>query len=284
VVLPYYNAANPVMPYLGPGNSGAAQATVRQQQVSLQLKAGSAAATGTQTVPPVDTGWVGLATIVVAAGATQVTQANITPVPTTRFTPWKLPDLTPGYAFADAFTESGTFVVPNGITRLRVTVIGSGGGGGSSVSTNGGGGGGGAGGRGEVWLGGVVPGTQISVTVGLGGASTPGGNGLTGGSSSFGSYCSATGGSGGTGGTGSGTGGAGGNVSGGDVYYPGSTGSDAVPGVARGGDGGGPGAGKGSSSGANGANGVSWGGGGGGASGAGYTGGAGGGGLVIVEW
>jgi len=284
VVLPYYNAANPAMPYLGPGNDGAAQPTVRQQLVSLQLKAGSAAPTGTQTVPPVDPGWVALAAVAVAAGATQVVQGNISTVQPTRFTTWKLPDLTPGYAFVDSFSSSGAFTVPAGVTRLHVTVIGAGGAGGSSSGGSVGGGGGGAGGRAEVWLSGMAAGTQIPVTVGTPGVAVGGGTGNPGGSSSFSTYCSATGGSGGSGGGGSGVGGAGGGTSGANIAFNGSYGSDAVPGVARGGDGGGPGGGKGSSSGANGLNALTFGGGGGGASGAGYNGGSGGGGIVIVEW
>lgn len=69
VVLPYYNAANPTMPYLGPGNSGSAQNTVRQQHVQVQLKAGTPVTGGSPPVPPVDTGWVALAAIQVSAGA-----------------------------------------------------------------------------------------------------------------------------------------------------------------------------------------------------------------------
>ena len=287
VVLPYYNAANPTMPYLGPGNSGASQATVRQQQVIVQVKPGTPAATGTQVTPGIDPGWTALAAILVTAGATQVPQGNIYTAQTTRYTPWKLPDLTPGFAFSQALTTSGTFSVPDTVTRLRVTVIGAGGGGGSCAVGSGlGGGGGGAGGRGEVWLTGMVPGSVIAVTVGAPGVAVPTGTGTSGGTSSFGTYCSATGGVGGTGATSSvsGTGGLGGTASGASIAYPGSMGSDAVPGVARGGDGGGPGAGKGSSSGANGVNALGWGGGGGGASGSGFNAGSGGGGLVIVEW
>jgi hypothetical protein len=287
VVLPYYNAANPAMPYLGPGNSGAAQMTVRQQHVQVQVKAGTPVTSGSPGVPPVDPGWIALAVIPLNAGATQVPQSTIFTAPTTRFTPWKLPDLTPGFAFSQAFSSSGTFVVPNTVTRLRATAIGGGGAGGScTTGASVGAGGGGAGGVGKVWLTNMTPGSLIPVTVGAFGVAIAGSTGGAGSTSSFGTYCSATGGAGGLPGSSSasGTGGIGGNALGATVYYPGSYGSDAVPGVARGGDGGGPGGGKGSSSGANGANAVSWGGGGGGASGAGFSGGSGGGGLVIVEW
>jgi hypothetical protein len=284
-VLPYYNAANPTMPYLGPANSGAAQATLRQQGLLVQIKPGTAAPTGTQLVPPVDPGWVGLAAVLVSAGATQIPQGNIFTAQTTRYTPWKLPDLTPGFAFSQAFTTSGTFIVPNQVTRLRVTVIGGGGGGGSVATGSGGGGGGGGGGRGTAWLSGVTPGLLIPVTVGGFGVGVGASAGTNGSTSSFGSYCSAIGGAGGGVGSSStnGYGGAGGTVAGAGVYFTGSSGTDAVPGVSRGGDGGG-GGGKGGSGAANGQNAVTWGTGGGGASGAGFSGGSGGGGLVIVEW
>jgi hypothetical protein len=279
VVLPYYNAANPVQPYLGPGNSGASQATVRQQTVTVQLKAGAEAPVGSTVVPPVDSGFVALATIMVLAGTTQVASGSVSLAATTRFTPWKLPDLMPGYAFAEAFTVSGSFTVPNGVTRLRLRIVG-GGGAGASGGTGGGGGGGGAGGSGEHWLTGMVPGTVIPVTVGASGAPVSGSAGGPGGTSSFGSYCSASGGGGGSGTTGS----LGGTASGTAISYPGAWGTDAVPGVSRGGDGGAPGTGKGGSNGAPGQNATNYGGGGGGGSGTGFGGGAGGGGIVIVEW
>ncbi len=78
VVLPYYNAANPSQPYSGPNNTGAAQNTLREEIVELQLKAGAAAPTGTQTTPAVDTGWVGLYVITVNYGQTQITSGDIT--------------------------------------------------------------------------------------------------------------------------------------------------------------------------------------------------------------
>jgi hypothetical protein len=271
VVLPYYNAANPTQPYLGPGNNGAAQNTLRRQSVLLQLKAGAAAPSGTQTVPPVDPGWVALGTITVAYGTTAIDASMIAVPPATRFVNFKLPDLRPGFAQASTFTQSGTFVVPAGVTRVKVTVIGGGGAGGTHATQPGGGGG--AGGQAIIWLSGLTPGASIPVTVGAGGqpqpASTPG-NGGNGQASSFGSYVSATGGMGGGGG--------------GAVNLSGSWGGDAIPAANRGGDGGGPGAGKGGTAavGQNAPlNGV---GGGGGGGGNGFAGGAGGGGLVVVEY
>lgn len=79
-VLPYYNAANPAAPFSGPGNSGTAQNTTRSGIVSINLKAGIAATTGTQVAPTVDSGWIGLWLITVANGATSITSGNIVQV------------------------------------------------------------------------------------------------------------------------------------------------------------------------------------------------------------
>jgi hypothetical protein len=89
------------------------------------------------------------------------------------------------------FTNDGTFVVPEGVTRVMVEVWGGGGGGGSGGFDGyddmfGKGGGGGGYGR-QVCD--VTPGTNYPVTVGLGGGSD-----ADGGTSSFGSLIQATGG------------------------------------------------------------------------------------------
>ena len=81
VVLPYDNSANPSQAFNGPGGSGNAQPTTRAGQVSLQLVAGTAAATGTQTTPAVTAGYVGLAVITVANGQSTITSASIVPYP-----------------------------------------------------------------------------------------------------------------------------------------------------------------------------------------------------------
>ena len=92
---------------------------------------------------------------------------------------------------SQVFAASGTFTAPAGITSVKVTCIGGGGG------TNGNY----LGGYGGIAIGyyTVVPGVEVTVTVGAGGASVTSGSssGGAGGSSSFGSFCSATGGSGG---------------------------------------------------------------------------------------
>ncbi|WP_114910883.1 glycine-rich domain-containing protein [Acidibrevibacterium fodinaquatile] len=184
VILPYYNAANPAQPYSGPSNSGAAQNTARIERVQLQVKSGAPAPTGTQTTPPVDSGWFGLYVITVAYGATSITAANIETLATAPFIPFKLPALTPGVSRMTAFGQSGTWTVPSGISQVRARLWGAGGGAG--------GGGSGAGGSGGGYAEGyfpVTPGTTIAITVGAGGTS-----GLAGGTTSFGTFASATGG------------------------------------------------------------------------------------------
>ena len=113
------------------------------------------------------------------------------------------------------FTSSGTFTVPAGITRIRVRCWGGGGAGGSSGVGGNVGGGGGGGSYAEGFYT-VVPGTQYSVTVGVGGTGVSGAGGNNGLTSSFGALCSATGGSGGPwGDSGTTAGGSGGVGSGG---------------------------------------------------------------------
>ncbi|MDR3736025.1 MAG: hypothetical protein P4L10_10880 [Acidobacteriaceae bacterium] len=93
VVLPYVNPANPASPYSGPANSGTAQNTKRKQSVQLQLKAGAAATTGTQTTPATDTGYVPLYVITVAYGQTSITTAQITRAAGSSFIGNKIPQI-----------------------------------------------------------------------------------------------------------------------------------------------------------------------------------------------
>jgi hypothetical protein len=92
-VLQYYDAANPSAPLSGPGGGGATVNTKISQTVSLQLKAGVAADTGTQATPGVDSGYVGLYIITVNYGATSITTSGITKYPTAPFLPNKLASL-----------------------------------------------------------------------------------------------------------------------------------------------------------------------------------------------
>lgn len=101
------------------------------------------------------------------------------------------------------FETSGTFVVPDGITLVRVTVIGGGGGGGHPVSCGGADLAGGGGGGGEVIYSKDIPipvgVASVPVTIGaggIGGSSSASVGGTAGGNSSFGSYAIAHGGQG----------------------------------------------------------------------------------------
>lgn len=77
VVLQFYNASNPTQPYSGPNNNGQTSTTFRKGIVALQVKAGAAATTGSQTTPAPDSGWTGLWVVTVANGQTQITAGNI---------------------------------------------------------------------------------------------------------------------------------------------------------------------------------------------------------------
>ena len=78
VVLPFYNAANPSIVQWGPTGTGTSNLTQRIQRVSLLLKAGTAATTGTQVTPAVDAGFVPLYSIPVANGQASLTTTNLT--------------------------------------------------------------------------------------------------------------------------------------------------------------------------------------------------------------
>lgn len=295
IVLPYYNAAQPSQPYSGPANSAAAQNTLRTQTVELQMKSGAPATSGTQSTPPVDSGWIGLYVITVSYGQTSVTPtANISTLPAAPFlSPWRLPLLRPGFGSGiQSFLTSGNFNLPAGVTQVEVEVWGGGSGSYASVSgaasgiASGGGSGGGYARKRVI----VTPGQSVPVVVGAGGnggtVSSPAGSG---GTSSFGSVSA----SGGTlnhlasttspqnGATPAGSG------SGGDVNLTGSAGQAAV--LTQGGMGGAAPMGGSQNSGTTGVAGVFPGG---GASGAGtgsdgntpYIGAGGASGLVVVRW
>jgi hypothetical protein len=197
IVLPYYNAANPAQPYSGPNNTGTTQNTQRTQRVALQVKPGAAANAGSQTTPPVDNGWVGLYVITVGYGQTAVTSASISTMPTAPFLPWKLPNLVPGFGSGvQTITGTGVFVVPAGISQVEVEVWGGGSGSFASTASVASGGGSG-GGYARKRITGLVPGQVVPVTIGVGGSggTTAGALPGAGGTSSFGTYVSATGGS-----------------------------------------------------------------------------------------
>ena len=198
-----------------------------------------------------------------------------------------------------AFTSNGTFTVPAAI--VTVTVVGAGGGATGANPNSGGSGnylsgsGGGAGGYAKRRITGLTIGATIAVTVAAGGSGAGttdgGGSPVTanpGGTSSFGSYASATGGGGG--GWGAPTisaGGGPGTGVGGDVNSFGGYGSDGQAGVFTGmGNGGSSffGSGGRAASGQNGYDGTAYGSGAGGSYGSPLNGGNGAPGIVMVEW
>jgi hypothetical protein len=193
------------------------------------------------------------------------------------------------------FMASGSFTVPDNVTRIKVTIVGGGGSGGgcqgSSVNETIGGAGGGAGGTAIAWLT-VSPGMVYAVTVGAGGAAVTGASGGNDGrDSSFGTSIIAKGGRGGGYNNTANGGGAGGSATGGDINISGGEGADGQAGeYLYPGNGGASSMGGGGRAGDKGGNaGNAYGSGGGGAydtakSGTRYSGGAGKQGIVIVEW
>jgi len=232
VVLPYYNAANPSLPFAGAAGGGASQPTQRLEYVALQAKAGVPATVGSQTAPTADGGWTALYTVTLTYGQTSIAAGNIAVVSGAPFINLKLPQIS-NIQFNNIanFAAGATFTVPPGATQVRVRLVGGGGGGAPSSATQAGSGGG-AGGYAEgVFT--VTPGQAIGVIVGAGGSGQPASSGAGGGwgsASSFGAYCSATGGNGGALGPTSAPGGDGGSASGGAINIRGGIGSDGSPG------------------------------------------------------
>ncbi len=87
VILPYYNASDPSTAWSGPANAGTSQNTVRQDGCVIQLKAGTPAATGSQTTPSADAGYTGVYVITVANGQTTITSSNISLLATAPYFP-----------------------------------------------------------------------------------------------------------------------------------------------------------------------------------------------------
>lgn len=76
-LLAYYNADNPAQAWAGPNNSGDTTKTLRQDKCLVSVKAGTPAATGTQTTPAPDAGFTGAYVVTVANGQTTITSGNI---------------------------------------------------------------------------------------------------------------------------------------------------------------------------------------------------------------
>lgn len=191
-------------------------------------------------------------------------------------------------AQGQAFTSSGTFTIPTGITAIKMTIVGGGGAGGAG-NTGGyaAGGGGGGGGAAIKFLTGLTPGNTLTVTVGA----AAGTSSVASGTQSI-TTVSATGGTAGTSGATSGAGGAGGVGSSGDLNIGGSAGGTIFSVTVGCSQTGVSGLGGASIFGGGGTNAWSFGGtvgagqayGGGGGGGFGGAGGAGAAGVVLIEW
>jgi hypothetical protein len=193
-VLPFYNASNPAQALAGPGNSGQAQPSVRQDVATVGIGA---------SVP---TGGIALWTVTVPAGATSITQAMIARVASSPFMP-TIPQLNPGrYLGFARFTVSGTYTPSANANRIRVKMVGAGGGGGGGASNGTNGSSAGVGGAAgaymefEVALNQITAPVAISIGVGQAVFATGGLNGTAGTGTTFGTYANCSGGGGGAGG------------------------------------------------------------------------------------
>ena len=284
VALPYWNAANPAVPFSGPGNSGQQQATQRLLRVVMGAKP-SAPQLGSGVPPEADAGWVGLYRVTTYLNKPGIEAGDIAALPEAPVLRYKLPVLPPGFTQMERFDIGNLWRVPAGVRHLRVRLVGGGGGGGSSGFS---GGGGGAGGYAESLLT-VVPGQSFPITVGMGGsAGGSGSSGTAGGGTAFGSLVAASGGDGGGSNNPDSHGGKPGVGSAGMLQFHGGYGGDGatIPQVPAGTGGASAfgGGGRGSYLDGVPAIGQSKGSGGGGGYGAGAPGGGGAGGLVIIEY
>lgn len=119
-VLSYFNSANQNQPFSGPSNSGSSNATTRTCVVAITLKAGVPAPTGTQVTPSIDPGFVGLYTITIANGATQVISGNIVQLPAAPFFP-TLPSV-PANVQQQSWVYAGT---DTGVANAYVITFGA---------------------------------------------------------------------------------------------------------------------------------------------------------------
>ncbi|MGB8840763.1 MAG: hypothetical protein WCC64_06805 [Aliidongia sp.] len=109
----FFNTQNPGTSLTGPNGSGLTLPTVRACQCVVQAKTGIAAATGTQTVPAADAGWVPLYVVTVAFGQTVVTTANIAVASGAPFLTQTLPQLINSSASPPGTYAQDTSGTPN---------------------------------------------------------------------------------------------------------------------------------------------------------------------------
>jgi hypothetical protein len=117
-LLSYQNPADRTQTFQGSGGNGQKQATVRKGIVAIQLKAGVAATSGTQTTPLPDAGWVGLSVVTVAYGQTSVTGTNIAPYANAPYLPVTLPGVPAGVQ-----AGTWTFGIDNGVANALNVVL-----------------------------------------------------------------------------------------------------------------------------------------------------------------
>jgi len=203
-----YNTAAPTSPIT------ATISTERASQVTLQVKAGTPAPTGTQVTPTPDAGYVGLWVVTVAQSTTSIVSGNIALYTPSPFIPATLVALgnaatnVPGRylgtrVFTTGNTAPATLYVPSaGTNTCHVRMAGGGGSGGAAPACASNQTAAGSGGDGGAYLEGVYPVATLTgqaMTVGVGGAAPSTGNndGNPGTATTMGSVLNAPGGAGG---------------------------------------------------------------------------------------
>lgn len=112
-VLPYYNSADPSQSFVGPANDNLPNYTNRADVVTINVKAGVSATTGTQVTPTPDSGYVGGYVVTVAYGQTTIVNANISTYPGAPFisTPASISNIQSGiYIYAASASSPNTYV------------------------------------------------------------------------------------------------------------------------------------------------------------------------------
>jgi hypothetical protein len=225
VLLPYYNSANPALPYSGQGNNGLTQNTVRKGSAVVAVKAGASATTGSQVTPAPDAGYIGLYAVTVAFGQTTITAGSIAALATAPIINSTLHGLAPvfnasltvgaataaGHALqlgqatgrlinVQYITSTGTYTPTAGTRIVEVELVGGGGAGGGTPIPGAGNVSAGAGGGGGGYARKLITSgfSGVTVTIGAGGTGALGAAGGNGGNTSFGAIFSATGGTGGS--------------------------------------------------------------------------------------
>lgn len=117
VVLRYYNSANPSQAFSGPSGTGAAQNTTRTDTISVQVKDGTPAATGSQTTPAPDSAYVAMWVVTVAYGQTTITSGNISQIAGAPFITERLGDK------ISQTTADGRYVTASGLPAILASAL-----------------------------------------------------------------------------------------------------------------------------------------------------------------